>query len=277
MIDRHGPTPPADLAAMLSDGSTLAGLAALREDFTRFMLQYKFAIDEVLTKVTILRDEFTHLHRENPIEHVTSRLKSPESVIDKIERKACDPSFAAIRESVTDIAGVRIICSFLPDIYTVLEALRRQDDLTVLAVKDYIAAPKPNGYRSLHLVVSIPVFLSSGTVPVPVEIQVRTSAMDFWASLEHKIYYKYERHVPAEIVERLRQSARVAAELDTTMTDLRDEVRALDGGICDLSVAGEDAGQGGVAASSAVVTPSPLLERLLALRARIAGGARPAR
>ncbi|GAA2246025.1 hypothetical protein GCM10010401_19380 [Rarobacter faecitabidus] len=216
------------LTDLLGPDATIADLEALRDAFTRFMLQYKFAIDEVLTKVNILRDEFEHLHHENPIEHVSSRLKSAASVLDKIERKGCDPNFDAIRGSIFDIAGVRIVCSFIPDIYKVLEALQRQDDLTVLEVKDYIQNPKPNGYRSLHLICSVPVFLSSGTVQVTVEVQIRTIAMDFWASLEHKIYYKYERQVPAEILDGLRSSAQVAATLDTTMTDLRARVRELE-------------------------------------------------
>lgn len=262
------PGPHSDLAQFLPDDETLARVFELRTEFTAFMLQYKFAIDEVLTKVSILRDEFTHLHHENPIEHVTSRLKSPESVLDKVERKGVRPDFDAIRSSILDIAGVRIICSFVPDIYTVLEALRRQDDLTVLAVKDYIAEPKPNGYRSLHLIVSVPVFLSSGTVPVTVEIQIRTSAMDFWASLEHKIYYKYDRQVPAEIVDRLRQSALVAAELDATMTDLRDQVQALDDRHAPTSAHSGTTLPGAIPADAALVPQPSLLERLLTMRSR---------
>lgn len=269
MTAHPGARRPGDLTTFVPDDEMLTRMLALRTEFTAFMLQYKFAVDEVLTKVTILRDEFTHLHHENPIEHVTSRLKSPESVLDKVERKNVEPDFDAIRASILDIAGVRIICSFVPDIYTVLEALRRQDDLTVLAVKDYIAEPKPNGYRSLHLIVSVPVFLSSGTVPVTVEIQIRTSAMDFWASLEHKIYYKYDRRVPAEIVDRLRQSALVAAELDATMTDLRDQVAALDHSPASVTTA-LSSSQHGPFPVDAVLVPQPsLLDRLITMRQRL--------
>jgi len=264
----HGRALPDGLATVFPDGETLTRMMALRDEFTAFMLQYKFAIDEVLTKVSILRDEFTHLHHENPIEHVTSRLKSPDSVLDKVERKGVHADFDAIRASILDIAGVRIICSFVPDIYTVLEALRRQDDLTVLEVRDYIAEPKPNGYRSLHLIVSVPVFLSSGTVPVTVEIQIRTSAMDFWASLEHKIYYKYDRQVPAGIVDQLRQSALVAAELDATMNDLREQVAALDGDDADGSAIVAPSLPGAVPTHAAFIPLPPLLERLVALRSR---------
>ncbi|KAB1645562.1 GTP pyrophosphokinase family protein [Pseudoclavibacter sp. CFCC 14310] len=200
----------------------------LRKQFTGFLLQYKFAIDEVLTKVNILRDEFAHLHSENPIEHVKSRLKSPESLLDKIERKGIAPDFDSIRAEITDIAGVRITCSFVSDIEQIYRALLRQDDLTVIQVKDYVHQPKPNGYRSLHMIVSVPVFLSSGTVPVTVEIQIRTIAMDFWASLEHKIYYKYRHDVPEQIERQLHESAQQATALDELMADLHQQVHDLD-------------------------------------------------
>ncbi|SNS49388.1 putative GTP pyrophosphokinase [Micrococcales bacterium KH10] len=263
----------ARLAKILGPDSSVAELEALRDAFTRFMLQYKFAIEEVLTKVNILRDEFTHLHHENPIEHVTSRLKSPGSVLDKVERKGCDATFKAIRDTILDIAGVRIVCSFVPDIYQVLDALQKQDDLTIIDVKDYIANPKPNGYRSLHMIVSVPVFLSSGTVPVTVEIQIRTIAMDFWASLEHKIYYKYDRQVPASILEGLAESAQVAHSLDTKMTSLRDEVRQID--IAYGSASPGDADPrfvdprpASVAPDESIVPALDLIKRLAELRSR---------
>ena len=199
------------------------------EDFRRFMLEHRFGMDEVVTKLQILRDEFAHLHDHNPIESVSSRLKSPESLLEKIERKGLrledSPSFEEVRERVTDIAGVRVVCSFCSD---VLPGLRRcspsQVDITVLEVRDYIARPKPNGYRSLHALVQVPVFLSGGPVPVTVEVQLRTIAMDFWASLEHKIYYKYRREVPEELLAGLREAAETAAELDATMERLHDQV-----------------------------------------------------
>lgn len=258
-----------DLADLLGTDVTIADIEGLRDAFTRFMLQYKFAIDEVLTKVNILRDEFEHLHHENPIEHVSSRLKSPNSVLDKVERKGCDATFDAIRGTILDIAGVRIVCSFIPDIYRVLEALRLQEDLTIIQVKDYIKNPKPNGYRSLHLICSVPVFLSSGTVPVTVEVQIRTIAMDFWASLEHKIYYKYERQVPGEILTGLRDSALVAAHLDRTMTELRDRVRELEieGGTHTRSPR-DPLGATSVSPHQALVPQLHLIERLANLRKR---------
>jgi len=212
----------------LGSAATAEDLHRLRDEFTRFLMKYKFGMDEVETKVSILRQEFTHLHDYNPIEHVTSRLKSPESILGKIERKGIDPSFEAIREGINDIAGVRIVCSFVSDVYRIWDALTRQTDLGVIDVRDYIATPKPNGYKSLHAIVEVPVFLSDGPVPVRVEVQIRTIAMDFWASLEHKIYYKYDRRVPDELLNDLGRAAKTAASLDATMERLHDEVSTPD-------------------------------------------------
>ncbi|HEU0257514.1 MAG TPA: GTP pyrophosphokinase family protein, partial [Microbacteriaceae bacterium] len=154
------------------------------------MMPYKFGIDEVNTKIQILREEFNQLHSYNPIEHVSSRLKTPESLVEKVTRRGIEPSFEAMRETITDIAGVRVTCSFVSDVYRVFDLITGQNDLRLLVAKDYIATPKPNGYKSLHAIVEVPVFLSTGSVDVPVEVQFRTIAMDFWAALEHKIHYK---------------------------------------------------------------------------------------
>nr|WP_086462357.1 GTP pyrophosphokinase family protein [Agreia sp. VKM Ac-1783] len=192
------------------------------------MMSYKFAIDEVMTKINILREEFNHVHDYNPIEHVNSRLKSPESILEKAQRKGLTIDTAVIRDRIHDIAGIRITCSFLSDIYKIREMLARQVDLTVIAERDYVASPKANGYTSLHLIVSIPVFMSDRVEQVPVEIQIRTIAMDFWASLEHKIYYKYNREVPATLLDELKQAADTANRLDLTMQSLHKQVRELD-------------------------------------------------
>ncbi|MDR2565612.1 MAG: GTP pyrophosphokinase family protein [Bifidobacteriaceae bacterium] len=197
----------------------------LREQFVRLMVSYKAGINEVLTKISILSDEFAFLHQSNPIEHVTHRLKSPQSMLEKLVRKGVEPSFKAIQSELTDIAGVRVTCSFIADTYRVCEALLAQDDVTVLQTKDYIKAPKPNGYRSLHAIVQVPVFLSDGPTPVSVEVQIRTIAMDFWASLEHKIFYKYKGDVPPELVASLTDAAETACELDQRMERLYDEIR----------------------------------------------------
>ncbi|PJJ55584.1 GTP pyrophosphokinase [Compostimonas suwonensis] len=209
------------------DASSVDEMKQLRDDFTRFMMQYKFGIDEVTTKISILREEFSHMHDYNPIEHVSSRLKTPESIIDKVQRKGFDPSFETIRESITDIAGVRITCSFVSDTYRVFDMLTSQHDIRLVAVKDYIKNPKPNGYKSLHAIVEVPVFLSDGVVPVLVEVQIRTIAMDFWASLEHKIYYKYDQQVPQELLDDLREAAETASRLDRKMERLHDEIRVV--------------------------------------------------
>ncbi len=141
-----------------------------------------------------------------------------------IERKGIEPSLGAVRSAITDIVGLRITCSFASDVYRMAESLGRQPDLTVLQVKDYIARPKPNGYRSLHLLVSIPVFLSDRVVAVPVEVQLRTVAMDFWASLEHKIHYKYRDAVPGDVRAELTEAAGTAHQLDTLMESLHARV-----------------------------------------------------
>ncbi|WP_436408239.1 GTP pyrophosphokinase [Agromyces zhanjiangensis] len=199
-------------------------MRALRDETERFMQRYKFGMDEVITKLSILREEFSQAHAYNPIEHISSRLKSLDSVVDKMRRKGIGPSFDAIRSTITDIAGVRVTCSFVSDAYRIAELLTAQEDVRVITVKDYIAEPKANGYQSLHLIVEVPVFLSTGAHPVAVEVQIRTIAMDFWASLEHKIYYKFDRRVPDELLDQLTDAARTAAELDARMERLHREV-----------------------------------------------------
>jgi len=193
-------------------------------DFARLLMIYEFAIQEVTTKLNILRDEYTRVHDYNPIEHIKSRLKTPDGILDKAARcgSGLDPD--SIRRHVRDIAGVRVVCSFQSDVYTVFDILCGQSDITVLEIEDYIAKPKANGYRSLHAHVQIPVFLSSGAEIVEVELQLRTVAMDFWASLEHKIYYKYERRVPAALLNELCEAADTATQLDERMQRLHREI-----------------------------------------------------
>lgn len=210
----------------LGTGGHLAvdDLRVLREQFVDFMLGYKFAIDEVTTKINILREDFNNTHEYNPIEHVGSRLKSPESVLEKIRRKNYEMNLAAIKANVLDIAGVRVVCSFISDIGVIRDMLSAREDITVLEERDYITHRKPNGYQSLHLIVAIPVFRSDRTEQIPVEIQIRTIAMDFWASLEHKIYYKYRGEVPPNLRADLAQAAEVATQLDEKMEALHRQV-----------------------------------------------------
>ena len=221
---------PAPLARASSPDDTsitvsAAELREMRDEFERFLMEYRFGMQEVETKLGILRDEFQLVHDYNPIEHLASRVKSPDSLVEKVQRKGIDPDFASIREHITDIAGVRVTCSFVSDAYRLFDLLAAQDDIRVITVKDYIAQPKSNGYKSLHAIVEVPVFLSSGRVEVPVEVQFRTIAMDFWASLEHKIYYKYERQVPEHLLGQLKDAADAAAELDARMARLHQQIR----------------------------------------------------
>ncbi len=208
----------------------LEELSRLRHEFEGMMLQYKFGIDEIMTKLNILKEEFSHRNDYSPIEHISSRLKSPESILAKAVRKGLEPSIEQITAEVHDVAGVRVTCSFISDVYRVFDMLAAQDDISVLQVRDYIAAPKENGYQSLHMLVEVPVFLSERVHRVKVEVQIRTIAMDFWASLEHKIYYKYNGDVPDGLLTELQDAAATASRLDVTMERLHDDVRALDAG-----------------------------------------------
>jgi putative GTP pyrophosphokinase len=208
-------------------GEQAEDVREVHQRLNRFRLRYKFAIDEVTTKIAILREEFEETYDHSPIEHVRSRLKSPDSLFAKATKRGAHASLETIAETVRDIAGVRVVCPFVSDVYWIKDMLTRQSDVTVLEVEDYITSPKPNGYRSLHLNIEIPVFLSDRTELVPVELQLRTIAMDFWASVEHAIYYKYDATVPPTLLDELADAARTAADLDDRMTRLRDEVRSL--------------------------------------------------
>lgn len=221
---------PRDLLVTTTEGIesfSPAQLRAMRDEFQRFLLEYQFGLREVETKLGILRDEFQQMHDYNPIEHVSSRVKSADSLVDKVVRKGVEPTFEAIREGITDIAGIRVTTSFTKDAYRLFDLLTQQDDISVRTVKDYIAEPKANGYKSLHLIVDVPVFLSTGRVDVAVEVQFRTIAMDFWASLEHKIYYKYAGDVPDGLLAELKDAADSAALLDARMERLHGELHGV--------------------------------------------------
>jgi putative GTP pyrophosphokinase len=202
-------------------------LKMFRDEITRFLLQYQFALKEMETKIEILKEEFESLHDYCPIEHTKFRLKSPESIINKLYRKGGEISFDSIRKHVMDIAGIRITCSFLSDIYKVSDMLRGQSDLKILDVKDYVKNPKPNGYQSLHLLLEVPIFLSDRVEHICVEVQIRTIAMDFWASLEHKIFYKYNDAVPEQLLKELKAAADTANALDHQMERLHNEVQMI--------------------------------------------------
>jgi len=199
-------------------------LKSVMEDWKNELLVYKFALDEMDTKFSIISQEYNLIHGHNPIEHTKSRIKSFESIVNKLARKGCDITTQCAKEYIHDIAGVRIICSFIQDIYNIIDVLRQREDLKILEVKDYIQHPKPNGYRSLHLIVEIPVYLTNRVEYVKVEIQVRTIAMDFWASLEHKIYYKLQNDVPHQLTDELKEAADIAHYLDEKMQNIKREI-----------------------------------------------------
>lgn len=195
------------------------------EEWNHALLLYDAVLKEICTKLEILNNEFKLAHQYNPIEHITSRIKSAESIARKIRLKQKELTVENIIRYINDVAGVRIICSFTSDIYRIAEAITQQDDVTVLKVKDYIANPKPNGYMSYHMIVSIPIFLSDDVIDTKVEIQIRTIAMDFWASLEHKIYYKFEGKAPDGIRDELRECANIISFLDQKMLSINEDVK----------------------------------------------------
>lgn len=197
------------------------------DEFFTVQCRYQSAIREVQTKLEILDDEFQMKHKRNPIHHMQTRMKSIQSMMDKLRRRQEKVSIASAVENLTDIAGIRVICSYIEDIYTVADLLTNQDDVRVVRVRDYIKQPKANGYRSLHLVIEIPVFLAEGRILVPVEVQIRTIAMDFWASLEHSLRYKAEGEVTEDISQELQQIAEDIASLDQKMQRIHDRVDAM--------------------------------------------------
>ena len=191
------------------------------------MFLYDSALKEINTKIEILNNEFVHIYNYNPIEHIKSRLKTPDSIVKKLKRYGFEVTIDNMVEKLSDIAGIRIICSFTSDIYQIAEMITKQSDVTVLYVKDYIKNPKPNGYKSYHMVVTIPIYLTDGPVDTKVEIQIRTIDMDFWASLEHKIYYKFEGNAPAYLQQELKACADVVNMLDVKMFSLNQAILEL--------------------------------------------------
>lgn len=190
-------------------------------------LIYNSALKEIGTKLEILNDEFQHVHRYNPIEHIKSRLKSPESIVRKLKRHGYESTIENMVNYINDIAGIRVICSFTSDIYRIAEMIAGQSDIHVLSVKDYIEHPKPSGYRSYHMIVSVPIFLSDRMAVTKVEIQIRTVAMDFWASLEHDIRYKVDKtKLPEGINEEMFNCAEKIAEIDRQMQDMYRRIKA---------------------------------------------------
>ena len=205
----------------------MASSQILKEDvdsWETLMFLYNSALKEVGTKLDILNDEFVHIHKYNPIEYIKKRIKTPESIVKKLKRDGYEVSVENMVNYINDIAGIRIVCSFTSDIYRLAEMIGKQNDLTVVSIKDYIKHPKASGYKSFHMHVTIPIFLSDRVVDTKVEIQIRTIAMDFWASLEHKIYYKFEGHAPEYISRDLRACAEIVSDLDAKMLQLNEAI-----------------------------------------------------
>ncbi len=193
-------------------------------DYKEMRMRYSCAIKEVRTKFDVLNSEFNVRYRRNPITSISSRLKSSSSIMNKLARKGLDFTLENVENNLYDVAGIRVVCSYVDDIYVLAQALAKQDDITVIKEKDYIKNPKPNGYRSYHMIVSVPVFFSDRTNNMAVEVQIRTIAMDFWASLEHQLKYKQDVPNQREIVEQLTDCAERIAAVDEQMRQVRAKI-----------------------------------------------------
>ncbi len=194
-------------------------------DWQTMILLYNSALKEIGTKLEILNDEFQHIHQYNPIEHIKSRVKTSESIVRKLKRRGYESTLENMQKYINDIAGIRVICSFTSDIYRVADMLANQSDVKVLSIKDYIKNPKDSGYKSYHMIVSVPIYLSDSVIDTKVEVQIRTVAMDFWASLEHKMNYKFDMNAPEEIKQELYECAQMVSALDDRMLQLNEEIR----------------------------------------------------
>ena len=199
-----------------------------QEGFEAFRHAYRAAIKEVRTKIEILSEDFAVCHDYNPIHHMERRLKTPDSIEEKLTRLGKEITIASAKENIFDIAGIRVVCNFIDDVYAVADMLTSQSDVKLLTEKDYIKNPKPNGYRSLHLAIAIPVYLLDGCEEVIVEVQIRTVAMDFWASLEHQLRYKQNKDISSKIDLELKACAEVSATLDRRMQKIFDELNKMD-------------------------------------------------
>ncbi|MBE5787086.1 MAG: GTP pyrophosphokinase family protein [Clostridiales bacterium] len=212
----------------ITQADSLEWLQQQGPEFIKLMSYYRCAMMEIETKFHVLDVEYSLLHHRNPISAIKSRLKTPSSIQDKLKRRGIPCTLETVEKNLMDVAGVRVICSFNEDVYTLADALLRQDDITLISRKDYIADPKENGYRSLHLIVSVPIFLASEKRQMMVEIQLRTIAMDCWATLEHQLRYKKNRQFTREMAQELYECAWMSAHLDQRMDALRQQVEQED-------------------------------------------------
>ncbi|MEU6267375.1 GTP pyrophosphokinase [Saccharopolyspora shandongensis] len=224
---RGWPYPQRSAIEQLGDMDRDDALAFMRRTGDLLMV-HKFGVDELMTKLRVWSEEFDYSHEHDPIEHITSRIKRPEAIAAKLARRGLPVDPASAREHLTDIAGVRVVCPFISDVY-LLRDLIRQHQIEIVQTKDYIAAPKPNGYRSLHLIIKVPVHLSDRTELVAVELQLRTIAMDFWAAVEHELLYKSGGEVPESFAAELKAAAEAAAGLDAQMSSLHERSEGASG------------------------------------------------
>ena len=198
---------------------------AFIKEYEYITFKYESAMQETETKLKILSNDYKKTEGHSPIESIETRLKSPESLIKKMIRNSIPFNFEEVQNKLFDIAGVRVVCSFISDIYDIVEMIEKNDDITVVRKKDYVANPKPSGYRSVHLIVKIPIYLTTGREYIFVEIQIRTIAMDFWATLEHKMNYKFDGNVPEYVRRELIECANISNETDTRMMHLNEMVK----------------------------------------------------
>jgi len=197
------------------------------DSWNEVTLIYNAALRQVETKIEILNDEFQHVHQYNPIEHIKARIKTPESIVKKLKRNGYESTIDNMVKYCNDIAGIRVICSFTSDIFRIAKMISEQRDIKVISVKDYITYPKASGYKSYHMIITVPVYLSDKIVDTKVELQIRTVAMDFWASLEHKIHYKFEGSAPENIRTELVECAKMVSDLDARMLSLNEQILLL--------------------------------------------------
>ena len=200
-----------------------------KDAFETVMFVYESALIQMRSRIDVLNNELSQVYSYNPIEYVKTRLKTPESIMQKLRKQGHSFNVNDLIEYIHDIAGIRITCSFFSEIYFLADMIAKQDNLEVLSIKDYISTPKESGYMSYHMLLSIPVALADAMVPAKVELQIRTMAMDFWASLEHKIYYKYEGNAPDYFERELQECASIISRLDTKMMSLNEAMKKIDG------------------------------------------------
>ena len=216
--------------ALLNERTIPSNLSPLFHNYQELLEMqqlYNAAIKEIETKLDILNNEFNVRYMRNPIHHIESRLKSPQSILQKLTRRGFEISPDSAKKNLNDIAGIRVVCCYIDDVYQVADTLLRQSDLRLVNITDYIKTPNYNGYRSLHLDLEVPIYLSERTEYVIAEVQLRTVAMDFWASLEHEMHYKSEKNIPSDIVEQMLKSADEIAAIDQKMQDIYHRIQQI--------------------------------------------------